>query len=569
MKTKILLSIFILLSLTSFSQTVTEIEAVSTKQSFSIGKYANGIPYLATTQKFVEPSGNNLLDAGESAYIEIKVTNSGAGSAYNVKASMTVDNLTNITCDKNSSEISELKAGSSQTIKLYVTGKETLTDGSKKFSVTFSEAGNFIAAPFNITVNTQKMLTPLIAFVDAGIEELQGDKNNKITQGELIRVAVLIQNQGQGDANNVSATLKIDDTGIMPITGTYNLSQYVGNLTSGEAKTLYFDFSPTWGYSGSDNLPISIELSESKGKFGGIFDLGLQMNVLSIAATDVKVDGTYAQKTDIQDVSLGVDVDKNIPSIGVSYSNRYALIIGNENYVEAGGLEADVTFALNDAQIFKQYSINALGIPENNIIYMENATATKMKKEINNFYKLMDVSPEKDEFFVYYAGHGYPDKENEPYLMPVDVDADYIEDAIKLSDFYANLVSKNPKMVTVFMDACFSGGGRSGMDLVIARSGARIKPNENSISGNIAIFAATSEDQVSKPYEDKQHGLFTYFLLKSLQDSNGKLTYGELADKLEENVKKTSITVNKEQQIPRVNVSSKILNTWESIKLND
>jgi len=552
------------------AQTVTEIEGISTKQSFSIGKYANGIPMLATTQKFVEPSGNKLLDGGEDAYIEITITNNGEGSAFEVKAAMTADNSTNITFDKTSEVISELKSGVSKTIKMDISGNENLLDGSKKFSITFDESGGFKAAPCNFTVNTQKMKSPQLAFIEAGIEEIQGDKNNIISQNELIRVAVLIQNTGQGDATGVESKIVITDASIVPVLKTYTLSQSIGTLTSGSSKTVYFDFSVTWNYAGSDILPISITLSEAKGKFGGTFPLNLSLNKQTLAATDIKVDGTYSTDTEIKDVSLGIDVDKNIPKIGKINTNRFALIIGNENYVKNKGLQADVTFALRDAQVFKEYAINTLGIPDKtNIIYLEDATATEMEEEIDNFLKLMEISPEKREFFVYYAGHGYPDENKDAYLMPVDVKADYIKNAIKLSDFYTRLIEKNPKQVTVFLDACFSGGGRTGLDLVTARSGVRINPNSTTVSGNLVIFAATSEDEISKPYDEKQHGMFSYFLFKALQDYGGKLTYGQLADELVEKIGTYSITINKEQQTPKVNVSAKLIDTWENLNMND
>jgi len=282
---------------------------------------------------------------------------------------------------------------------------------------------------------------------------------------------------------------------------------------------------------------------------------------------------TFINKKDSFNYSITnqeyVSVDENIPIIENNYLNRFALIIGNENYIANGGIEADVTYALNDARTFKKYAISTLGIPVENIIYLENGTRTQMRENIELFLELMNLNATNREFYIYYAGHGLPDENNDAYLMPVDIKQKYIEDAFKLSDLYADLIEKKPKKVVVFLDACFSGGGRTGDNLIAARSGVRIKPNNESISGNLLVFAAASENQVSKPYETKQHGMFTYYLLKAIQDSNGIITYDELTSQVINNVSTYSLTINKEKQTPVVNISTNISTTWEIWKLNE
>jgi len=263
-----------------------------------------------------------------------------------------------------------------------------------------------------------------------------------------------------------------------------------------------------------------------------------------------------------------VDVDMNIPQ-NPKNTKRFALIFGNENYIAAGGLSSDVDFAIRDAAIFKQYAINTLGIPEDNILYAENATRAVMKTNIDLFVDLMSISPEQKEFYVYYAGHGYPDANNDAYMMPVDVKAKYFEDGIKLSEFYAKLQTHNTKKTVVFLDACFSGAGRNG-ELEKARAGVRRTPNAVAvISNNILIFAAASEDQVSKPYNDKKHGIFSYYLFQTLQETKGKITYAELVDAVIEKVETKSILLNGEKQSPRVNVSKSASTIWENWKVVD
>jgi len=261
------------------------------------------------------------------------------------------------------------------------------------------------------------------------------------------------------------------------------------------------------------------------------------------------------------------DVDKDIP-VNKQNSKRFALIIGNENYKAADGLTSDVDYALHDAQTFKKYAISTLGIPESNIIYVENATRTMMRVNIKNFTDLMLTNPETKEYYIYYAGHGMPDDSLDAYLMPTDVKAEYVRDGIKLSELYKMLATFKTKRTIIFLDACFSGGGRNG-DIVRARSGVKINTNQANVEGNLLIFAAASETQVSMPYTKKYHGLFSYFLFKTLQETKGKITYNELTNQVIELVNTNSVIINKSLQLPCVNANNKALLEWENWRVSE
>ena len=57
------------------------------------------------------------------------------------------------------------------------------------------------------------------------------------------------------------------------------------------------------------------------------------------------------------------------------------------------------------------------------------------------------------------------------------------------------------------------------------------------------------------PYKEKGHGLFTYFLLRKLQETNGKVCLNDLTDYVKENVRKQSVLVNRKPQTPQVMMS--------------
>ncbi|MDD3568431.1 MAG: caspase family protein [Bacteroidales bacterium] len=263
------------------------------------------------------------------------------------------------------------------------------------------------------------------------------------------------------------------------------------------------------------------------------------------------------------------DVDIDIPKVGAPDPNRYALIIGNEDYsTYQRGLqrESDVEFAIHDAESFKAYALNILGVPEENIIFKTNATAIEMDRAISQLSSIARVKAGKAQLFVYYAGHGFPDeKTQEPYLIPVDVSGSDLKFAIKMTDFYARLTEHPSERVTVFLDACFSGGGRE-QGLLAARA-VRMRPRENVLTGNLVVFAAASGDQTALPYRDKNHGIFTYHLLKLLKETEGEVTYSELSEYLQSEVGTRSILINQRDQNPQTNISPTLDERWKEWKI--
>lgn len=250
---------------------------------------------------------------------------------------------------------------------------------------------------------------------------------------------------------------------------------------------------------------------------------------------------------------------------------RFAIIIGNEDYSSyQTGLdsESNVDFAKKDAQSFKEVCINSLGIQEENIVYMEDARYTDMMKSLKKINSLINVTKGKAEIFAFYAGHGFPDeKTKEPYLVPVDGSGTDLEiTGVKLTYFYEMLTTFPSQRVTVFLDACFSGGARN-QGLVAAR-GVKIVPKETqeAVKKKLIVFTASSGNQTSLPYTEKEHGLFTYFLIKKLNETKGNVTYEELSNYLTEQVSIKSVMINSKQQDPQTNVSPEVEAEWKKWK---
>jgi uncharacterized caspase-like protein len=169
------------------------------------------------------------------------------------------------------------------------------------------------------------------------------------------------------------------------------------------------------------------------------------------------------------------------------------------------------------------------------------------------------------DIFFYYAGHGLPDEQTkEPYIIPVDVSASNIENGIKLKDIYSSLTEFPTHSVTIFVDACFSGGARN-QELVMAR-GVKVVPKYDLLKGNIVSFSASSGNQSSYAYASKNHGMFTYFLLKSIQEANGDITYGDMWEKVKNRVSFESVKINSKEQNPQKNIGVEVEKEWSKWK---
>ena len=213
------------------------------------------------------------------------------------------------------------------------------------------------------------------------------------------------------------------------------------------------------------------------------------------------------------------DVDE-IPSVKAKPNkNSYAIVIGIENYRQKLP-KAD--YATADANTVTEYLTKVMGYSEENVVTLTNDRAA-LGDFVKYFEKWLPNNAEKDStVFVYYSGHGAPNpKSGDAYIVPYDGDPSFIEQTgYSLKRLYENLNKLQAKEIVVALDSCFSGaGGRS----VIAKGARPLVMNlQNNmiLSKNMTVLSASSGDQISSTYDEKGHGLFTYFMLKGIKNEN-------------------------------------------------
>ena len=226
---------------------------------------------------------------------------------------------------------------------------------------------------------------------------------------------------------------------------------------------------------------------------------------------DSLVVSTPQISSDVDDVSaITIKQDKH---------GRYAIVIGIEHYRQK---LPKAEFATHDAQIMTEYLTKVMGYPEENVITLLNDRASNVDL-VKYFEKWLHNNVEKDStVFIYYSGHGAPNtKTGAAYLVPYDGDPSFIaETGYSLKRMYDALGKLPAKEIVVALDSCFSGaGGRS----VIAKGARPLVMNlqdNMALPRNMTVMSASSGDQISSTYDEKGHGLFTYFLLKGIKNED-------------------------------------------------
>lgn len=287
------------------------------------------------------------------------------------------------------------------------------------------------------------------------------------------------------------------------------------------------------------------------------------INTDMLASSNNVNTGSKVKKQTLTVEGVKSDVDINIPEVSTKNENLYALIIANENYSMVSG----VPYALNDGQTFAEYCEKTLGLPEKNVLLYKDASFGIMLNAMDKVKKLAAARGGDMELIFYYAGHGIPDESSkDAFLLPIDSDGKQTKVCYSLNDIYSELGAMNTQSVTVFLDACFSGAKRDGGMVAEAR-GVAIKPKQSAPTGNMVVFSAVSDDETALPYEEKGHGMFTYFLLKKLQETQGDVTLKELSDYIKQKVSSESILINDKSQTPTVTTSAAVNDTWQQMKL--
>ena len=137
----------------------------------------------------------------------------------------------------------------------------------------------------------------------------------------------------------------------------------------------------------------------------------------------------------------------------VDFGKYYALVIGNDNYSALPKLQT----AKNDARSVANILKNNYGF---NVTLLLDAKRSDILVRLS---KLRETLSAGDNLLIYYAGHGFLDKDgDEGYWLPVDATKDNEVNWISNSSLTTQLKAMEARHVIVIADSCYSGKlGRS------------------------------------------------------------------------------------------------------------
>lgn len=517
----------------------------------NLSETTTSIPVLQLVDGAKLEDANQRIDANEKCNICFKIKNTGKGEAKNCEARVKLSGATS-GLSVQTVKIPIIKPEQIYDVKIPINSNTNLRDGEVTFSIEVYEPNGWGIAPFDMIVATKAYEQPFLKVVDYNITS----KTGNIGKAEPFLLTFKLQNIKYGDAENVKVKIVLPDN-VYFMDGEREM--FFASIKSGEAKTIEVELIANNKYP-SSNIPVSINIQEKYGKYAEnkIVDVALNQVVSSRVSIVAKQEDSATRKP-IEIVGLRSDVDKDIPLSDKKNDNTFVLIIANEHYQQV----ASVPFAINDGNIFREYCIKTLGIDENRIQYFQDATGGNIRTGINKLEQISKVF-DNPRIIIYYAGHGFPDESSKSaYLLPVDGVGSDVSTGYKLDDLYATLGKMSVKQITVFMDACFSGSKREDGMLASAR-GVALKAKSGVPQGKMVVFSAAQGDETAYPNREQQHGLFTYYLLKKLQETKGNISLNELGKYITKQVSQQSILLNNKPQTPCVTPSVEIGSEWQN-----
>ena len=132
----------------------------------------------------------------------------------------------------------------------------------------------------------------------------------------------------------------------------------------------------------------------------------------------------------------------------------YALVIGVDNYKDKR--IPSLSKPITDGKKLSDVLSNRYVFTKDNIITLKNPSRSELLSELE---KLRSRITENDNFLIFYAGHGYWDKDiSQGYWLLSDADKDNRANWISNGDLRDYLRGIKSKHTLLISDACFSGG---------------------------------------------------------------------------------------------------------------
>ena len=488
------------------------------------------IPKLKLDVSFKDTDGNEFLDAGENGKIIIKVRNDGLSDSKNFK--IIIENQSQITdlFYQSTLNCGTIKSNSEQTFEIDIKAPINVSNSVVNFLITGVEANGFNPEPVKLVFNTRSLLLPKFELIDYYITNSSGD--NTIRTEEISNINVRIQNRGQGKGQNVRINIQLPQN--IFFASSSKRSYEFREIPVSDFVNIEFSIIPFKDV--NEEIELKIDVTDANTNVTLPLRLSIDKSK-EISQAQIINEEEMVELKDINSFRGELDID--IPETSRKNKIAIGLIISISNYKDTR--IPIVKFAKRDALLMRQYLEKTLGYESKNILPQDTNelfTLATMKNYLK--FKLPSYlsSDGSSEVFIYFVGHGAPSPKEVGtyYLLPFDVDLDYLSDfnAYNLKEFFEDIKKLNASKKIIVIDASFNGQTGDGIELISNVSPINDKIKNTLILDNNSIFFLSSEvDQLSNWYLEKQNSMFTYFFLKGLKgdadkNGNGVITVGEL-----------------------------------------
>jgi uncharacterized caspase-like protein len=151
----------------------------------------------------------------------------------------------------------------------------------------------------------------------------------------------------------------------------------------------------------------------------------------------------------------------------------------------------------------------------------------KMRDTIYEFFANDKMIKREDTLLFYYSGHGIPDVSGDMYLSPSEIDPFLpSKRGFNFNELTKLIQNSIAGRKIIILDCCYSGAAKVSKgheDDAVKLGTAAIEREFNVLEygEGVCLMAAGQAYQEAYALEEKNHSLFTYYLLEGLRGKEG------------------------------------------------
>lgn len=210
------------------------------------------------------------------------------------------------------------------------------------------------------------------------------------------------------------------------------------------------------------------------------------------------------------------------PLTNAGVGRYYALVIGNDSYQHAPLLKT----AVHDARVIDSILRDRYGFETK---LMLNASRQEIFQAISHYRRNAN---EDDSLLVYYAGHGYFDRETDKaYWLPVDARLEDSANWVSADDITSNVRAVPARHILIVSDSCYSGTIYRDLGLAVATTEATARDRflQKLLAGKSRTLMASGGNEPVSDGGGDGHSVFARAFLTGLTKMDrGSFTASEL-----------------------------------------